>query len=345
MLGWLAVEWLPHGQYYVAPGRNLWDLLFHWDALWFARIVTHGYSFVPGEQSAVAFFPLLPACAWGLRALTGMRTALAGCCVANVALLGAALLLRRLVALDFPEPSRVPERSVWLLLLSPMTFFHSAFYSESLFLVLSLAALLCARQQRWAGAALSGALATATRGNALVLLLPLIWEACIVSGKDPSSNLTRSRWCLLMVPVGLLAYGTYLHVRFGDALAFAHTQAAFHRELAAPWEGLEIASRYPSPYGAFFIGTVTVALVLCGLAYRGRLRPSYQLYAVSMLLLCLSTTLWESLPRYLSVVFPFYVALAAGTIRSEASYTFVLAASTGMMAICLALFAGGYFMT
>jgi hypothetical protein len=72
---------------------------------------------------------------------------------------------------------------------------------------------------------------------------------------------------------------------------------------------------------------------------------SYQLYAVAILLLCLCTTIWESVPRYFSTVFPFYISVAAATIRSEGLYLVTIAASTGLMAICLALYVCGYFMT
>lgn len=32
----------------------------HWDSEWYARIAQEGYSYQPGQQSPVAFFPLYP---------------------------------------------------------------------------------------------------------------------------------------------------------------------------------------------------------------------------------------------------------------------------------------------
>jgi hypothetical protein len=58
-----------------------------------------------------------------------------------------------------------------------------------------------------------------------------------------------------------------------------------------------------------------------------------------------SSTILESLPRYLSVVFPFYLAIAVTTARSEGLYILSVAASTGLMAVCLVLYVCGYFMT
>jgi Gpi18-like mannosyltransferase len=350
VLGWLAFHWIKHGDYKIFPGTQLWNLLYHWDAFWYAHIVAHGYSYTVDAQSSAVFFPLLPICVCAFRAVTGMGTALAGFLISNTALLGAVIILRRLVALDFPPPSRVPERTVWLLLLCPMTFFHSALYTESLFLLLSIGAVYFARQRRWFGAGIAGALLTGTHGKGIFILVPLLWEALVESrrsrnGEHESSGILSSRWSLVLVPSGLVAFMTYLHLRFGDALAFLHGQMAFHREFAMPWEGIEIASRYPFAYGYFLIGTVIVAAGLCILGFFKTIRLSYQLYAAAILLLCLSTSIWESVPRYLSAVFPLYITLAAATIRSEGLYILSLALSAGLMTLCLALFVCGYFMT
>lgn len=348
-IAWLAFYALKHGDHQVLPSTRPWNLLYHWDALWYGRIVQRGYSYTRGIQSSVDFFPLLPLIIRALRALTGAWTPFAGFLVSNASLLGAAILLRRLVVLDFPSPSRAPERSVWLLLLCPVTFFFSAVYTESLFLLLSLAAVLAVRQGRFALGGLAGLLLTATRANALVIMVPLLWEAFAEPGRNPNdeprSGILRSRWWLLAVPLGLAGFAAYLHIRFGDALAFAHGQAAFHRELATPWQAISLAADYPLPYAHFFIGTAVVGILLCLVTFWVRLRVSYRLYATAMLIVCMSSTLLESLPRFLSIIFPFYIGIAVATLRSEAAYVLTVAVSSAIMAICLALFACGYFMT
>jgi hypothetical protein len=348
-LAWLAERWILHGENWVKTGPQLWQLLDRWDSAWYRGIVEQGYSYVPGAESNVAFFPLLPICVWLVKHAIGMKTALAGFIVSNLALFAAAVVLRRLVARDYPEPSRAPGRAVWLLLLCPMTFFHSAMYTESLYLLLSLVAILAARDGRWLAAGISGALITATRGNALLILVPLLWEAVIEHrrGRDRDAlliSVARSRWWLLLVPLGLVGYATYLHFRFDDALAFAHAMAAWGRTLAWPWDGIAGALGPPYPYGRLLIGSAVVGLLLVGLGFLVRLRTSYQLYAAALLALYLSTSILHSLPRYLSVIFPFYIAVAVASIRSEAIFLFALVASAGFMAFCLALYVGGYLM-
>lgn len=352
VLAWLAFRWIAHGAAFpVASETEMWNLLFRWDSNWYGRIAQLGYEYFPDKPSSAAFFPLYPLCVRLVGAITGAQVSLAGFLVSNTALLGAVILLRRLVALDFPAPSRVPERTVWLFLLCPVTFFYSSTYTESLFVLLSVAALLAARQRRWALAGLAGALLTATRTNGLIILVPLLWEAFGESRRSSDSEIARgrilrSRWWLMVVPLGFVTFAGYLHFRFGDALAFAHAQATWLRSFGPPWSALwNTWHGYPPGYGVWFLGAAAAGVILFLVACRVRLRTSYLLYAGVMLLLLLSQTILESLPRYLSVIFPLSIGLAAATARSEGLYLAALVTSTGLMALCLVLFASGYWMT
>src|SRR3954469_11638480 len=137
-LAWLSNHLLRAGKKgHLPKGDELWTLLFRWDSHWYRAIAETGYSYVPGEQSRVAFFPAFPLCLRAFTAITGAEAPLSGFLLSNAFLLGAALLLYRLIALDFPPPSRVPARTIWLLMFLPVTFFFSATYSEALFLLLS----------------------------------------------------------------------------------------------------------------------------------------------------------------------------------------------------------------
>lgn len=320
-VAWFAFYAFKHGDFPALPSALPWNLLYHWDALWFGRTVQRGYDYTVGVQSSVNFFPLFPLLVRGFRWATGAWTPFAGFVISNAALLGAGILLRRLVKLDYREPSRIGARAVWLLFLSPATCFHSAGYAESLYIFLSLGAILLARQGQWAGSGLAGALLTATRGNALLILLPLGWEAITQRPSQPNetsrSSMWRSRWWLVIVPAGLIVYAAFLYFRFGDGLAFGHSQAAFYRRLAWPGAGFVPALLEPFPRGIVQLTEAGIGMFLCWLGYRVRLRGSYQLYAVAMLLLAISSEYLAGLPRLVSQIFPFYVALSVATIHSE----------------------------
>jgi len=74
-LAWLAERWILHGENWVKTGPQLWQLLDRWDSAWYRGIVEQGYSYVPGAESNVAFFPLLPICVWLVKHAIGMKTA------------------------------------------------------------------------------------------------------------------------------------------------------------------------------------------------------------------------------------------------------------------------------
>lgn len=343
IVAWLSFYWFVHIDAADSAGTQLWNLLSHSDALQYRDIVNYGYNYQPDREQNVGFFPVLPLLISGLKAVTGLNPLLAGFLISNAALLSAAIFLRRLVALDFPSPSRVPERTVWFLLLCPMTFFHSSVYTESLVLMFSILAILWARQRRWAGAGLTGAILTGTHGNAILFLVPLILEALIQrsSGRAQADGISQSRWWLLAVPAGLVAYSTFLYVRFGDPLAFWRAQRSFGRIALPPWDAFRIATDYAIPDGHFLIASAAIGLLLCIALFCMGIRHSYAVYAAAMLGLCLCTT-WYSLPRYLSVVFPFYLVLAAASSRSESLYVMLIASSVGLMTICIALYVIGY---
>jgi hypothetical protein len=115
----------------VEPLRN-------WDGLWYRLIALEGYA--GGTQSAkAAFWPLLPGIMRGGSEVTGWTVDSVGYLVANLAFLGALLLLYRLILLDFGDAT-LARRTLWVLALFPTALFFSAVYTESLFLLHNLGA-------------------------------------------------------------------------------------------------------------------------------------------------------------------------------------------------------------
>src|SRR5439155_26051301 len=99
----------------------------------------------------------------------------AGFIVSGIASVVAAILLRRLVCLDYA--ASVAMRSVWFLLIFPTAYFLHIGYSEGLFLALALACILAARGERWWLAGVLGAFCWMTRATGAVLVPALAVEA------------------------------------------------------------------------------------------------------------------------------------------------------------------------
>ena len=132
-------------------GKALWGVWLRWDTLWYLRYA-HDGLLPAGDPEYRAFWPLYP---WLIRAaapLLGGSYLAAGLLIANLALLAGAVLFYRLAEIE--AGAGVARRGTWYMLLFPSAFFFFAAYSESVFLLLSVAAFLAARRGRWGWAGL-----------------------------------------------------------------------------------------------------------------------------------------------------------------------------------------------
>jgi Mannosyltransferase (PIG-V) len=296
----------------VAPGAR-------WDAVWFLQIAEGGYD---GDRAA--FFPLYPLLVRVGGALTGSLL-VAGILVSVACLFGALVLLHRLAALEAGR--EVARLCVLLVALFPGAVWFSSVYSESLFLLLSVGAILAARTGRWELAGAAGGLAAATRSAGLVLLVPLAvlwWQA----GRRPRDG----AW-LALVPAGLAAFCLALALSGQDPLAPFSAQESWLRTFAGPFGAVpdavsaawgatgDLLAGRSSPPAAFDLRWlnvglfVTLAAVLVATAGALRRLPrAYGLYALAALALPLSFPVagqpLMSLPRFAAVLWPLHLWLA-----------------------------------
>ena len=109
--------------------------------VWYIKIATTGYA--DGDGST-AFFPLYPMLLRWLGVLFRGNLVSTGIVISLVCYAGCVWLLYRLAKEDFDDG--VASRAVVYLAIGPMSFFLQAVYTESLFLFLSLACFVCARE-------------------------------------------------------------------------------------------------------------------------------------------------------------------------------------------------------
>ena len=84
------------------------------------------------------------------------------------------------MARDFGD--RIAYRSVLFISIFPTAFFWQSVYSESLFLMLSIACIMWAREERWKLAGVAGLLAVLTRSAGFMLLVPM--TICYLEQRD-----------------------------------------------------------------------------------------------------------------------------------------------------------------
>lgn len=337
------------------------DVWARWDSVWFLRIAQDGYGAT--EEAAAAFYPLYPLLVGVLgRALFG-HYVLAGVIVSLAAALGAFALLYRLALPWFGDAGA--RRAVLYLAIFPFAIFLGAVYSESLFLLLSLASFVFAERGGFLGAGVSAGLAWLTRPLGIALLPALVviaWR----SG-DRRGALLR----LAVAPALFGLYPLYLWWRLDDPLAFVHAEGTWSRQISpagplggiwgglrAGWAGVrQLASgsdttRYwsavqdadPDRVATINLTQLLFLFLFAGLtivAWR-RLGAPYGLFAALSLAIPLSvpSERWPllSIPRFGLAVFPLFLALAVVGSRPRA-HTAVIVVSSVFLGIVSAQWA------
>ncbi len=340
--------------YHLRPGANpVVDVLgSRWDTGFYVSIVEEGYINEAAPFPSTAFFPLLPLL---MRAVLPVvnDAVLAGLLVSNLSLLGATGLLYRLVEQEWGQ--KIADRAVWYLLIFPASFFGSAIYSESVFLLCAIGSLYSARRGRWGPAGLLGFLAGTARFMGLVALPMLAVEWWVQ--RRMKNHPDRPGWMGLLapaaVPLGTLAYIAYLWAAFGDGLAFVRASAAWARQPRLPTEML--ADLFRPPAGGWpaallagnfpldnWLDFAFVAIFLClGLVILSQRRWSEAVFVLAGTLLPLSSGLLMSQRRYMWVLFPVFILLARWG-QHPLLDRLITAISLLYGGLLIALFANGY---
>lgn len=298
------------GHHFSPAHGVLLDVWGRWDAQHYLDIATQGYH---GKD--IAFFPLYPFLIHVVGDLIGDHL-VAGLLISNIAFLGALAFLYALVKLEFGDNS-VAFHAIFYVAIFPTAIFFSAVYTESLFLMLTVASVYFARRGNFITSGVFGALASMTRVEGILTVLPLAHEVWRAWRERRGTTLARGAAGLALVPLGIGAYMFYLYALQGDPLAFSKVQEQWDRHFAPPW--ISIANTIQAiATPPFTSGTAnhiielvfTLAfLILMVVAFR-QLRPSYAWYFAASLLMPMCTASLMSMPRFVLVVFPAFMLLA-----------------------------------
>jgi hypothetical protein len=287
------------------------DVMARWDSDWFLRIAEDGYSW---PSSTPAFFPLYPfLVATGSWVLAG-HAVLAGVIVSLTAGAAAFALLYRLTSERLG--TETARRTVLFLALAPTSLFLGAVYSESLFLLLAVAAFLAAERGRFWRAGIAAGLALLTRSAGVALLPALV----VLAWRSPDRIRAIAR--VAVAPVIFASYPVLLAAWVGRPFAFVEAQrVVWERRLspAGPLGGIVAALQHRE---LLDLG-IAVALIALGLVAWRRIGAAYGLYTLTSVAIPLTFVsdkmpLW-SMQRFAVVVFPAFMALATVARSRRAS--------------------------
>jgi len=330
--------------------NELVNLQARWDTDFYHQIATVGYRWDPSAflHQNVVFFPLYPLLMrWG-GALLGGHPLLAGTVISLAAFAGAIALLYRMAVLELGEEKAWPV--ILLVSTYPFALFYSVVYTESLFLFLTVGAFYAMRRRYLLLAALAGFAAGLTRPNGFWLAVPLLWLATRGAegrgGRGGRGGRDVPAILAALAPLaGVAIFSAYLSVRFGDALAWMHGQAAWGMPLLgrgpAPdpvrtAEDLRLKASevivYAGDIAAFFLAATSI------LPVARRVGAAYGLWIAINIFPPVAAHLFISLGRFTSVLFPLFFWLALVVPRRRVAWL------AGVFAVCQAILAVCFFL-
>jgi 4-amino-4-deoxy-L-arabinose transferase-like glycosyltransferase len=337
----------PEPPHDVGWGVDIWA---RWDGGWFTHIAREGYT---DPKTTTAFFPAYPLLVRATGWLLGGHDVLAGVIVSLLAAAVAFVLLYELASELVGDDAA--QRTLLYLAVFPAALFLGAVYSESLYLLFSVAAFLAATRGRFAPAGVAAGLAILTRPTG-VMLLPAL---ALLAWRARARGRAYARLAIAL-PIASV-WPLWLWATFGHPLEFLGAERnEWHRHLsdAGPfggaWKGIVAGwngvlqfvaggNRFPGTDDALqaaginleSLAAASFVIVLGVVAWR-RLGAAYGLFVLASIALPLSSPTANfpllSMPRFVLGVFPVFIALAglASGPRANAAVIAVFAMLLGL---------------
>lgn len=310
--------------------------LTSWDGWYYLGIVRDGYQGEPvsGAYANVAFPPLYPAVvralSWPIPGSEGIVAIL----VSNVAFIAALALLVRLGTPYLGR--RRAALAAGLLIIYPFASVFTMAYTESLFLLLVVAAFLAAERghRMWAGVCF--ALAVLCRVQGIALLLPL---AIILLRQDGWRPKPSQAW-LLLGPLAGAAFLAFVAWVTGSSTGYLDAQQAWGREGFGGAQADGTIAAMFTPYQAALLATLLASVYLLVFVRADRMRPEYWLIPVLFIAAELSSGSLEAVGRITMLAFPFVWIIA--NRRSAGVRRIWPMVSVGLFTLIAVLQFGGY---
>jgi Gpi18-like mannosyltransferase len=206
-----------------------WELFTHWDGEHYRNIVSKGYSYTSdlfyggykysnNSQHNIAFFPVYPLAVKSLM-LIGIPFDIAGTLISNMCFLSALCILYLWINKTYSRS--VARWTTAVMAWFPMSLFCSVTYTESCFLLLTIATLMCFENRQYVRASFLGMLATSTRPPGLVLIPTLLLFAW-VQRRPLIAYLSA-----IMMAGGLIVFSAFCWYKFDQPFAFVLAQAGW----------------------------------------------------------------------------------------------------------------------
>lgn len=305
-----------------ATGLNgaLAGIWLRWDTPWYADIAAHGYTC----YGSTAFMPLYPTLIRVLSFPLAGNTVAAALLISSIASLVVFYLLYRLTQ-ELTHSTATARASVVAMALYPVSFFLMAGYTEALFLALAIGSYLAARRGSWLAAGVLAALATLTRLQGILLLVPLALELWLTHRND------LRRWqawlSVALAPLALALYTLSIWLAVRIFPPWEPFNAVWHLHYVWPWQGitqdlstlvthLDIGNLLS--FRLFDPLTATIFFICTVVAFRRLNTPLAAFMAIMWLSSIIKVTAsgeTTSISRYMLALFPAFIVLGLAFTR------------------------------
>ncbi len=290
-----------------------------WDTNWYIRIAQVGYDVGNGTTN----FPPLYSFLVGVlgRLLVGQYM-LAALVISSLAYLIALIYLYRLTLHYFDQNEEIARYTLLFMATFPSAFFLASGYTESLFLALTLAAFYYGEQKRWYLVAFLAALASITRIQGIILLVPLGY-LYMQQRKFNWRKIGRDGLALIFSPAPYALYMGWVYFILNDHNFGNHLAVIWHIKFALPWEAFfaglfglfDPVHTRNMIYNVLDLMCLTLFISLTIIWWQRKLPVHLLLYSVMSLLIYLTRQgtedfFWMSMNRYLILLFPAFMLLA-----------------------------------
>lgn len=333
--------------YRIAPEIFAWA---NFDGEHYLSIAMFGY-----KEFEQAFFPVYPALISFLSKSFSsdifsllLGSTLIGLLISNLSLILALIVLYKLIILDFPK--KIAFSTILVYLFFPTSFYFASVYNESLFLLLSLSSFYFARKKNWFLASIFGFIAAGTRVFGF-----LIFPALIIEVFQQKEKKSKAFW-IILIPLGLVFYMIYQYITVEDPLAFYNLQEkvgeqhqkgivllpqVYYRYINILTTVDSSQPIYQTAFLELVVGILFFLLPIYG--YHKKIRLSYLFFAMMGFLLPSIQGSFSSLPRYVLILFPSFMALGIWFSGISRMLKIVILFSLGLVLLLEAtLFFRGY---
>jgi Gpi18-like mannosyltransferase len=346
-ISYLGAVLFPHSENHIfilGKSPNIFYALSNWDGQAYLTIAKDGYN----NDNLFAFFPLYPLFVKFGSVILFNNYLLSALAISWFSLLFAIILLWKLVRLDFPKS--VADKTLIYLLLFPFSFFFIATYTESLFLLATVAGFYFFRRENYIASSIFGIAATATRVIGPAVAVSLFFEMLIERKISPKPITS-----LLVSFLGLFSFVFYLwHIKHKAVFFIFSVQEYYERtQLTYPFKVLfsyvknfvihpnNILATRDSTIIAmeFFVSLIFFATII--LVWK-RVNKSYAIFCLISWALPLMTGRTGSMLRYVIILFPCFIVFALLGSKYPWFHKAYIFLSTLLLAIFAISFINGY---